>query len=177
MRCNVVWCGATWCGVEWCGVPKHHPAVSPSLFSSFLPVERKVSQLETGPWIEGDAAAIPSLADSLPATITTANVPASPSISSRVVCYMTAPSSLVKSVLATELMRYSRADAGGYLVEVYVATPDVPYGNTFRTEMQFCITPSPGTTSLLPSLHSPTPDVPYGNTFRTKMQFCITPGP
>ncbi|CAI7848589.1 unnamed protein product [Closterium sp. NIES-53] len=138
------------------------------------------NQAETPPCclpFPGDAAAIPSLADSLPATITTANVPASPSISSRVVCYMTAPSSLVKSVLATELMRYSRADAGGYLVEVYVATPDVPYGNTFRTEMQFCITPSPGTTSLLPSLHSPTPDVPYGNTFRTKMQFCITPGP
>ncbi|CAI5496300.1 unnamed protein product [Closterium sp. Naga37s-1] len=132
---------------QWYGVPAHELngiLFKPdSDFYAEFTAERKVSQLETGPWIEGDAAAIPSLADSLPATITTANVPASPPISSRVVRYMTAPSSLVKSVLATELMRYSRADAGGYLVEVYVATPDVPYGNTFRTEMQFCITPSP----------------------------------
>ena len=55
-----------------------------------------------------------------------------------------APSSLVKSVRATEVMTYERADAGGYLVTVSVATPDVPYGNTFRTEMQFEITPLAG---------------------------------
>ncbi|GJP73769.1 hypothetical protein CLOP_g4456 [Closterium sp. NIES-67] len=131
---------------EWYGVPAHELngiLFKPdSDFYAEFTAERKVSQLETGPWIEGDAAQLPSLADSLPPTITSANTPATPPISSRVVRYMTAPSSLVKSVLATELMRYSRADAGGFLLGVYVATPDVPYGGTFRTEMQFCITPA-----------------------------------
>lgn len=62
-------------------------------------------------------------------------------IINRVMTYMTPPSSLVKSVLATETYTYARADSGGYVVEVSVATPDVPYGNTFLTQLQYRIAP------------------------------------
>ncbi|CAI5499863.1 unnamed protein product [Closterium sp. Naga37s-1] len=59
----------------------------------------------------------------------------------RTVSYMTAPSSLVKSVQATEEVLCVRADAGGFLVAVTAKTPDVPYGGTFEIHLQFCITP------------------------------------
>ena len=83
---------------------------------------RKLIGLEVGPWTqEGEGAP-----------------------RKRVVTYMTAPSALVKSVKATETYTYTRADAGGYIVELSVATPDVPYGNCFLTELQFSIAPVDG---------------------------------
>eukprot|EP00850_Spirogloea_muscicola_P012524 SM000081S22658 [mRNA] locus=s81:346260:352232:- [translate_table: standard] len=56
--------------------------------------------------------------------------------------YMVPASSLVKAYKATETQTYRRADQAGYLVDVSVSTPDVPYGSTFRTEMQFLLEPS-----------------------------------
>eukprot|EP00897_Mesotaenium_endlicherianum_P005083 jgi/Mesen1/4602/ME000232S03854 len=97
-----------------------------SEFAQELATERKLTQLEVSSWTQAAGEPI-----------------------KRTVTYMTAPSSIVKSVRATEYQQYTRADAGGYLVENSVATPDVPYGNHFRAEVQYCLTPVDEKTSHL----------------------------
>ncbi|KAL2935787.1 hypothetical protein RDABS01_018905 [Bienertia sinuspersici] len=57
----------------------------------------------------------------------------SPSLT-RVVTYTQPPSKLVKAVKATEEQAYVKADGAEFAVFVSIATPDVPYGNTFKIE-------------------------------------------
>ncbi|KAI3969441.1 hypothetical protein MKX01_020002 [Papaver californicum] len=61
----------------------------------------------------------------------------------RTVTYIKAPTKLIKAVKATEEQTYVKGDGTVFAVSVTVATPDVMYGNTFRTELLFCITPGP----------------------------------
>ncbi|KAJ7558764.1 hypothetical protein O6H91_04G054800 [Diphasiastrum complanatum] len=61
----------------------------------------------------------------------------------RTVSYTKAPSKLVKAVKATEEQIYTRADDKGFVVNISVSTPDVPYGSNFRTELQICIAAGP----------------------------------
>ncbi|KAI3838630.1 hypothetical protein MKX03_030396 [Papaver bracteatum] len=61
----------------------------------------------------------------------------------RTVTYIKAPTKLIKAVKATEDQTYVKGDGTVFAVSVTVATPDVMYGNTFRTELLFCITPGP----------------------------------
>ncbi|RZC65921.1 hypothetical protein C5167_009611 [Papaver somniferum] len=61
----------------------------------------------------------------------------------RTVTYIKAPTKLIKAVKATEDQAYVKGDGTVFAVSVTVATPDVMYGNTFRTELLFCITPGP----------------------------------
>ncbi|KAG2579554.1 C2 and GRAM domain-containing protein At1g03370-like [Panicum virgatum] len=61
----------------------------------------------------------------------------------RVVTYTTAPSKLLKAVLATEEQSYLKADGKEYAVLLSVSTPDVPCGTYFRTEVLFRIMPGP----------------------------------
>ncbi|MCO5549463.1 hypothetical protein L7F22_002934, partial [Adiantum nelumboides] len=57
----------------------------------------------------------------------------------RVVTYLKAATKLVPSVKATEEQVYSRADDKGFVVDVTASTPDVPYGKTFKVNVQYCI--------------------------------------
>ncbi|CAM6037416.1 unnamed protein product [Sphagnum compactum] len=57
----------------------------------------------------------------------------------RTVTYMKAATKLVKSVKATEVQTYTRADDQGFIVHVSCDTPDVPYGSNFFIELQFNI--------------------------------------
>eukprot|EP00249_Psilotum_nudum_P022501 c28540_g1_i1 orf=517-3660(+) len=57
----------------------------------------------------------------------------------RSVTYLKAPTKIFKSVKAIEDQAYLRADEKGFVVSISVSTPDVPYGSTFRTELQFCL--------------------------------------
>ncbi|KAK6148308.1 hypothetical protein DH2020_019220 [Rehmannia glutinosa] len=59
----------------------------------------------------------------------------------RVVTYTKAATKLVKAVKATEEQTYIKADGNGFVVLVNVSTPDVPYGNTFKIELQYKIMP------------------------------------
>ncbi|EFJ15178.1 hypothetical protein SELMODRAFT_118690 [Selaginella moellendorffii] len=59
----------------------------------------------------------------------------------RVLTYTKAATAVVKSVKATEEQTYLRADDRAYVVLAVVSTPDVLYGSTFRTEVQYCLTP------------------------------------
>lgn len=61
----------------------------------------------------------------------------------RVVTYLKAATKLVKAVRATEEQSYVRADSKGYVVMMIVSTPDVPYGDSFKTEMQMVISKGP----------------------------------
>ncbi|MCL7043837.1 hypothetical protein MKW94_011482 [Papaver nudicaule] len=61
----------------------------------------------------------------------------------RTVTYIKAPTKLIKAVKATEEQTYVKGDGTVFAVSATVATPDVMYGNTFRTELLFCITPGP----------------------------------
>ncbi|VFQ84808.1 unnamed protein product [Cuscuta campestris] len=61
----------------------------------------------------------------------------------RVVTFVKAASKLVKALRTTEEQTYVRADGKTYAVSSTVATPDAPYGNTFRTEVLYRITPGP----------------------------------
>lgn len=56
----------------------------------------------------------------------------------RTVTYMKAATKLVKSVKATEVQTYTRADDQGFIVHVSCDTPDVPYGSNFFIELQVC---------------------------------------
>ncbi|KAK9671003.1 hypothetical protein RND81_12G000400 [Saponaria officinalis] len=57
--------------------------------------------------------------------------------------YITPPSKLIKAVKAFEDQTYLVADGKSFAVFVSIATPDVMYGNTFRVEILYCITPGP----------------------------------
>ncbi|KAG1363774.1 C2 and GRAM domain-containing protein [Cocos nucifera] len=63
--------------------------------------------------------------------------------SKRVITYTKAATKLVKAVKATEEQTYLKADGKNYAVLASVSTPDVPFGNYFRTEVLFCIMPGP----------------------------------
>lgn len=61
----------------------------------------------------------------------------------RVVTYIKAATKLIKAVKATEEQTYLKANGKSYAVLSSVSTPDVPFGNCFRTEVLFCIMPGP----------------------------------
>ncbi|CAI5519500.1 unnamed protein product [Closterium sp. Naga37s-1] len=126
--------------------------------------ERKLTQVNIGPWFFTDSSTDSSHIEAKlnrstahkgikpPANLPPAAAPRGSvgaeqpqedtgAVMHRTVSYMTAPSSLVKSVQATEEVLCVRADAGGFLVAVTAKTPDVPYGGTFEIHLQLCITP------------------------------------
>lgn len=57
--------------------------------------------------------------------------------------YIQPASKLVKAVKATEEQTYVKADGVEFAVFVCVATPDVPYGNSFKVELLYKIMPGP----------------------------------
>lgn len=59
----------------------------------------------------------------------------------RSVTYVKAPSKLIKAVKAYEEHTYLKADGKNFAVLASVSTPDVMYGNTFRVEILYVITP------------------------------------
>ncbi|CAO2826440.1 unnamed protein product [Amaranthus hypochondriacus] len=61
----------------------------------------------------------------------------------RFVSYIQPASKLVKAVKATEEQTYVKADGVEFAVFVCVATPDVPYGNSFKVELLYKIMPGP----------------------------------
>ncbi|KAL0534460.1 hypothetical protein IC582_028751 [Cucumis melo] len=61
----------------------------------------------------------------------------------RTVSYLKAPTKLIKAVKAFEEQSYLKADGNVYAVLAVVSTPDVMYGNTFKVEILYCITPGP----------------------------------
>ncbi|KAK1294002.1 C2 and GRAM domain-containing protein [Acorus calamus] len=61
----------------------------------------------------------------------------------RIVTYIKAATKLVKAVKATEEQTYLKADGKEFAVLTSVSTPDVPYGNCFKVELLFKITPGP----------------------------------
>ncbi|CAN6479695.1 unnamed protein product [Victoria cruziana] len=61
----------------------------------------------------------------------------------RVVTYTKAPTRLIKAVKAIEEQTYLKADGKSFALLESVSTPDVPYGNCFRVEILFCISPGP----------------------------------
>ncbi|CAI5501783.1 unnamed protein product [Closterium sp. Naga37s-1] len=126
--------------------------------------ERKLTQVNIGPWFFADSSSSSSHSAARlnrstahkgikpPTNLPPAAAPKggggaeqqqedTGTVMHRTVSYMTAPSSLVKSVQATEEVLCVRADAGGFLVAVTAKTPDVPYGGTFEIHLQLCITP------------------------------------
>lgn len=61
----------------------------------------------------------------------------------RIVSYVKAPTKLIKAVKATEEQAYLKVDGKNFAVLSIVSTPDVMYGNTFRCELLYRITPGP----------------------------------
>ncbi|KAG6695636.1 hypothetical protein I3842_09G108100 [Carya illinoinensis] len=61
----------------------------------------------------------------------------------RVVSYIKAATKLIKAVKATEEQMYLKADGNSFAVFSSVSTPDVIYGNTFKVEVLYCLTPGP----------------------------------
>ncbi|KAK1318607.1 C2 and GRAM domain-containing protein [Acorus calamus] len=61
----------------------------------------------------------------------------------RIVTYIKAATKLIKAVKATEEQTYLKADGKEFAVLTSVSTPDVPYGNCFKVELLFKITPGP----------------------------------
>lgn len=61
----------------------------------------------------------------------------------RLVTYTKAATKLVKAVKATEEQNYIRVENENFAVLCSVSTPDVPFGNCFRTELLFSISPGP----------------------------------
>ncbi|PKA51802.1 C2 and GRAM domain-containing protein [Apostasia shenzhenica] len=57
----------------------------------------------------------------------------------RLVAYTKAATKLVKAVKATEDQTYLKADGRNYAVLSSVSTPDVPFGESFRCEVLYCI--------------------------------------
>ncbi|GBG72455.1 hypothetical protein CBR_g12029 [Chara braunii] len=80
--------------------------------------KRKLTMCEEGPWKMNDVG-----------------------LPTRQLSYMMPASSLVKATKASEKHTYSQAEDGRFVVDISVSTPDVPYGSTFRTEVQVCIFP------------------------------------
>lgn len=71
----------------------------------------------------------------------------------RVITYTKAATKLVKAVKATEEQTYLKADGKSYSVLASVSTPDVPFGSYFKTEVLYCITPGPESTTEEQSCH------------------------
>jgi hypothetical protein len=61
----------------------------------------------------------------------------------RVITYVKAASKLIKALKTTEEQTYVRADGKVFGVLASVSTPDAPYGNSFRVEVLYCISPGP----------------------------------
>ncbi|KAK9134086.1 hypothetical protein Scep_013614 [Stephania cephalantha] len=61
----------------------------------------------------------------------------------RVVTYVKAPTRLIKALKATEEHTYLKADGKVFAVLSSVSTPEVVYGNCFKVEVLYCITPGP----------------------------------
>ncbi|KAJ4763955.1 C2 calcium/lipid-binding and GRAM domain containing protein [Rhynchospora pubera] len=61
----------------------------------------------------------------------------------RFVTYTKAATKLVKAVKATEEQIYIRVENENFAVLCSVSTPDVPFGNCFRVEVLYLITPGP----------------------------------
>uniref|UniRef100_A0A1D1XGT2 C2 and GRAM domain-containing protein At1g03370 n=1 Tax=Anthurium amnicola TaxID=1678845 RepID=A0A1D1XGT2_9ARAE len=61
----------------------------------------------------------------------------------REVTFTKAATKLIRAVKATEEQTYLKADGKSYAVLSSVSTPDVPFGNNFRTEVLYCIMPGP----------------------------------
>ncbi|PIA41396.1 hypothetical protein AQUCO_02200069v1 [Aquilegia coerulea] len=61
----------------------------------------------------------------------------------RVVTYMKPATKIMKSVKAIEEQLYLKANGRVFAVLVSVSTPDATYGETFRAEKLYCITPGP----------------------------------
>jgi hypothetical protein len=61
----------------------------------------------------------------------------------RTLTYTKAATCLVKSVKATEEQTYLKAAGNSFAVLSSVSTPDVPYGNYFKSEVMYCIIPGP----------------------------------
>lgn len=71
----------------------------------------------------------------------------------RVFSYTKAATKMVKAVKATEEQTYVKADGKEYAVFVSVSTPEVPYGNSFKVELLYKITPGPELPSGEDSAH------------------------
>ncbi|XP_071903699.1 C2 and GRAM domain-containing protein At5g50170 isoform X3 [Coffea arabica] len=71
----------------------------------------------------------------------------------RVVTYPKAATKLVKTVKATEEQTYIKANGKEFIVFVDVNTPEVPYGNTFKVDLLYKITPGPELFSIEKSAH------------------------
>ena len=61
----------------------------------------------------------------------------------RSLTYVKAATKLIKAVKGFEEQTYLKADAKNFAVLASVSTPDVMYGNTFRAELLYVITPGP----------------------------------
>ncbi|XP_054790343.1 C2 and GRAM domain-containing protein At1g03370-like [Prosopis cineraria] len=61
----------------------------------------------------------------------------------RSLTYVKAATKLVKAVKAYEEQTYLKADRKNFAIFANVSTPDVMYGNTFRAELLYVITPGP----------------------------------
>ncbi|XP_027167160.1 C2 and GRAM domain-containing protein At5g50170 [Coffea eugenioides] len=71
----------------------------------------------------------------------------------RVVTYTKTATKLVKTVKATEEQTYIKANGKEFIVFVDVNTPEVPYGNTFKVDLLYKITPGPELFSIEKSAH------------------------
>lgn len=71
----------------------------------------------------------------------------------RVITYTKAVTKLVKAVKATEEQTYIKANGKEFIVFVDVNTPEVPYGNTFKVDLLYKITPGPKLSCTEKSAH------------------------
>ncbi|KFK31345.1 hypothetical protein AALP_AA6G100200 [Arabis alpina] len=91
-----------------------------TLYASFTELQG-TTEVQIGPWkLENEAESV-----------------------KRVVSYLKAPTKLIKAVKGTEEQSYLKADGESYAIFASVATPDVPFGSTFKVEVLYCITPGP----------------------------------
>ncbi|KAF9589734.1 hypothetical protein IFM89_028643 [Coptis chinensis] len=61
----------------------------------------------------------------------------------RMVTYLKAATKMMKAVKAIEEQTYLKANGNNFAVLVSVSTPDAKFGNTFKVETLYCITPGP----------------------------------
>lgn len=61
----------------------------------------------------------------------------------RPLTYVKPPSKIVKAVKAYEDQTYIKADGKNFVVLTNVSTPEIMYGNTFKVEVLYIITPGP----------------------------------
>ncbi|XP_010534150.1 PREDICTED: C2 and GRAM domain-containing protein At5g50170-like [Tarenaya hassleriana] len=67
--------------------------------------------------------------------------PGDPPALTRILTYMTAPKKIMKSVKATEEQVYLKATGRYFAVHVSISTPDLLYGNAFKSELLYKIQP------------------------------------